>query len=129
MPIQDKVSLASLQPEVSSKVVPQLKTTPEGTPRKGKRMPNVPQAVLKTARMSSPAISKVIGSSFSMPIAKSVATELKAVASLRASLDSDKANALKVYLIIDVVIEKDQEKDEASKAKDSIEEKVSTAAE
>lgn len=92
-------------------------------------MPNVPQAVLKTARMSLPAISKVIGSSFSMPIAKSVATELKAVASLRASLDSDKANALKVYLIIDVVIEKDQEKDEATKAKDSIEEKVSTAAE
>jgi hypothetical protein len=79
--------------------------------------------------MSLPAISKVIGSSFSMPIAKSVATELKAVASLRASLDSDKANALKVYLIIDVVIEKDQEKDEATKAKDSIEEKVSTAAE
>lgn len=93
---------------------PKVKIAPRGTPRKGKRMANVLKAILKPTSITSPAVSKVIGSSFSTPVAESVSAELKAIVSLRASLDSDTTSDVKVYSITDVVREEDQEKLEAS---------------
>lgn len=54
--------LASLQPEVSPKVEPQLKlkTIVGGTPKKGKRMANVLKAVLKPAKVATPIVPKII---------------------------------------------------------------------
>jgi hypothetical protein len=88
-------------------------------------MANVLKAILKPASITSPTVSKVIGSSFSTPVAESVSAELKAIVSPRASLDSDMASDLKVYSITYVVRE-DQEKFEASQAEGSTKKKVST---
>jgi hypothetical protein len=54
VPIQDKVPLASLQLEAPAKAEaqPKLKTTPGGTPQKGKRMANVLKDIMKPAKVA-----------------------------------------------------------------------------
>lgn len=92
--------------EVQSKI----KTTPRGTPRKGKRMANVLKSVLKPTRTSSPIAAKVIESPLSASATENATTMLKAFVSLEASLAVDKASASNIYSTIDVIIEKEEER-------------------
>jgi hypothetical protein len=79
-PIRDEVSVVDMEAKMSSGAheKPKLMSTTTGTPQKGKRMANVLKAVLRPAKMASPA---------TLTISEDKVTKLKVTTSIEASLD------------------------------------------